>query len=223
VSCLLIKCCKYFVFCSSTSAVFTAVLIMSSTIPLTLLSLDTDETIRNLSIEFSVARLFMFLLIFNEQRVPKFTFVLVLTYYVKPHLFVILTAIGWFIVNIQSDLIWHRCLERQAFGTPRMYTLSPSKGIKESNYGEFLKDKNVLLCTRLYKYASNLESLLTQQYVCVMCTACGQKWFRFHHLPYIFHIKPFIIFITFSWSHSLSDFHEIFSIKCRNKYSFFFV
>ena len=53
-------------------------------------------------------------------------------------------------------------------------------------------------------------------------TACGQKWFRFRHLPYIFHIKPFI-FITFSWSHSLSDFHEIFSIKCRNKYSFFFV
>jgi hypothetical protein len=35
---------------------------------------------------------------------------------------------------------------------------------------EFLKDKNVLLCTRLYKYAPNLESLLTQQYVCVMCT-----------------------------------------------------
>jgi hypothetical protein len=29
------------------------------------------------------ARLFMFLLIFNEQRVPKFTFVLVLTYYVN--------------------------------------------------------------------------------------------------------------------------------------------
>ena len=53
-------------------------------------------------------------------------------------------------------------------------------------------------------------------------TACGQKWFRFRHLPYIFHIKPFI-FIAFSWSHSLSDFHEMFSIKCRNKYSFFFV
>ena len=151
VSCLLTKCCKYFVFCSSTSAVFTAVLIMSSMIPLTILSLDTDETIRNLSIEFSVARLFMFLLIFNEQRIPKFTFVLVLTYYIKPHLFVILTAIRWFIVNIQSDLFWHWCLERQAFGTPRMYTLSPSKSIKESNYGEFLKDKNVLLCTRLYK------------------------------------------------------------------------
>jgi hypothetical protein len=88
----------------------------------------------------------------------------------KPHLFVILTAIGWFIVNIQSDLFWHRCLERQAFGTPRMYTLSPLKSIKGSNYGEFLKDKNVLLCTRLYKYAPNFESLLTQQYVCIMCT-----------------------------------------------------
>ena len=47
VSCLLIKCCKYFVFCSSTSAVFTAVLTMSSMIPLTILSLDTDETVRN--------------------------------------------------------------------------------------------------------------------------------------------------------------------------------
>jgi hypothetical protein len=117
-----------------------------------------------------VARLFMFLLIFNEQRIPKITFVLVLTYYVKPHLFVILTAIGWFIVNIQSDLFWHRCLERQAFGTLWMYMLSPSKSIKGSNYGEFLKDKNVLLCTRLYKYVQNLESLLTQQYVCVMCT-----------------------------------------------------
>jgi hypothetical protein len=31
-------------------------------------------------------------------------------------------------------------------------------------------EKNVLLCTRLYKYAPNLGSFLTQQYVCVMCT-----------------------------------------------------
>jgi hypothetical protein len=58
----------------------------------------------------------------------------------------------------------------EAFGTPRLYAPSPSKIIKGSNYGEFLKDKNVLLCTRLYKCAPNLESLLTQQYVCVMCT-----------------------------------------------------
>jgi hypothetical protein len=122
----------------------------------------------------------MFLLIFNEQRVPKFIFVLVLTYYVNhsllgaPHLFVILTAIGWFIVNIQSDLFWHRCLERQTFGTPQMYTLSPSKSIKGSNYGEFLKDKNVLLMyttvlsLTAYTYVPNLESLLTQQYVFVI-------------------------------------------------------
>jgi hypothetical protein len=46
----------------------------------------------------------------------------------------------------------------------RMYALSPSKSIKGSNYREFLKDKNVLLCTRLYKYAPNLESLLIMTY-----------------------------------------------------------
>ena len=94
----------------------------------------------------------------------------------KPHLFVILTSIGWFIVNIQSNLSWHRCLER-------MYVLSPSKSIKGSNYREFLKDKNVLLCTRLYKYALNLESLLTQQYVCVICTLWSDNtcvFTRFH-------------------------------------------
>ena len=50
----------------------------------------------------------------------------------------------------------------------------------------------------------------------IIYTACGQKWFRFRHLPYIFHIKPFI-FITFSWSHSSSDFHEIFS-----RFNFYF-
>ena len=122
----------------------------------------------------------MFLLIFNKC-VPKFPYVLVLTNYVNhslkeaSHLFVILTAIRWFIVNIQSDLFWHRCLERQTFGTPRMYTISPSKSIKGSNYGEFLKDKNVLLMYTVlsltaYKYAPNLESLLTQQFICVMCT-----------------------------------------------------
>jgi hypothetical protein len=135
---------------------------MSLMIPLIILSLDIDKTVGNLSIEFFAAllrlvtRLLMFLLLFNEQRVLKFTFVLILTYYVNlslegaPHLFVILTVIGWFIVNIQSDLFWHRCLERQTFGTPQMYTLSPSKSIKRSNYGEFLKDKNVLLMYKLY-------------------------------------------------------------------------
>jgi hypothetical protein len=115
---------KYLVFWSSTTAVFTAVLIMSSMIHLTILSLDTDETVRNVSIEFSVAllllvaRLFMFLLIFGN---PSFStnnvFPNLLSFYFlrKPHLCVILTAIGWFIVNIQSDLFWHRCLERQTW------------------------------------------------------------------------------------------------------------
>jgi hypothetical protein len=43
--------------------------------------------------------------------------------------------------------------------------------------------KNVLLCTRLYKYAPNLESLLTQQYVCIMCTLWSDNtcvFTRFH-------------------------------------------
>jgi hypothetical protein len=65
-----------------------------------------------------------------------------------------------------------------------MHTLSPSKSIKGSNYGEFLKDKNVLLCTRLYKYAPNLESLLTQQYVCVMCTLWSDNTMRFYSFSY---------------------------------------
>jgi hypothetical protein len=52
-------------------------------------------------------------------------------------------------------------------------------------------------------------------------TRTGQKYFPTKIFPYIFHIKPFI-FKTFAWSHSLSDFQEMFSIKCRNKYSFFF-
>jgi hypothetical protein len=75
-------------------------------------------------------------------------------------------------------MLYHRCLERQAFGTPRMYTLSPSKSIKGSNYGEFLKDKNVLLCTRLYKYAPNLESLLTDKIRKIWEHVVRWKWAR---------------------------------------------
>jgi hypothetical protein len=56
----------------------------------------------------------------------------------------------------------------------------------------------------------------------IYTTLTGQKYFHTKIFPYIFHIKPFI-FKTFSWSHCLSDFHDIFSIKCRNKYSFFVV
>ena len=52
---------------------------MSSMVPLTILSLDTDETVRNFSIEFSGAlssALIHVLAHFQEQRVPKFTFVI---------------------------------------------------------------------------------------------------------------------------------------------------
>ncbi len=157
---------------------------MSSMIPLTILSLDTDETVRNLSIEFSVAlssALIHVLPHFQWTTCSQIYFRFSSYLLRKPHLFVILTTIGWFIVNIQSDLIWHWCLERQTFGTPRMYALSPSKSIKRSNYGEFLKEKNVLLCTRLYKYTPNLESLLTQQYVCVMCTLWSDNTCVFTH------------------------------------------
>ena len=50
-----------------------------------------------------------------------------------------------------------------------MYTLSPSKSIKGSKYREFLKDKTVLLMyTTVLSLTPNLESLLTQQYVCVI-------------------------------------------------------
>ena len=43
-------------------------------------------------------------------------------------------------------------------------------------------------------------------------TLMGRKYFHTKIFPYIFHIKP-LIFNTFSCSHSLSDFHEIFNIK----------
>jgi hypothetical protein len=43
----------------------------------------------------------------------------------------------------------------------------------------------------------------------------GQKYFQAKIFPYISYIKT-LVFKTFSWSHSLSDFHEIFSIIHRN-------
>ena len=43
-------------------------------------------------------------------------------------------------------------------------------------------------------------------------TLMGRKYFHTKIFPYIFHNKP-LIFNTFSCSHSLSDFHEIFNIK----------
>ena len=113
-------------------------------------------------------------------------------------------------LNIQSDLFWHRCLERQAFCTPRMYTLSPSKSIKGSNYGEFLKGKNVLLCTRLYKYAPNLESLLTQQYVCLMCTFWSDNTCIFTRFHSVKNANTQLI-----WS---SEFYSLYYLWLKDRY-----
>ena len=70
------------------------------------------------------------------------------------------------ILNIQSDLFWHRCLEKQTFGTPRMYTFSLSKSIKRSNYREFLKVKNALFMYTMY-YSQQRTSTLQIWKVCL--------------------------------------------------------
>ena len=142
--------------------------------------------LRNLSIEFSgallclVARLFMFLLIFNEQRVPKyFRFS---SYLLRKPLLIRSTK---FICNIDRDWMIYRkhpirslltsMLRKANIRYPSdVYALSFEKYKKGSNYREFFNDKNVLLMyttvLSAYKYAPNLESLLTQQYACVICT-----------------------------------------------------
>ena len=53
-------------------------------------------------------------------------------------------------------------------------------------------------------------------------TLKGQKYFRTKIFPYTFHIKP-LIFITFSWSHSLANFHEIFTFNNRIIRVYFFI
>jgi hypothetical protein len=131
VSCLLIKCCKYFVFCSSTSTDFTAVLIMSSMVPLTYTVTRHRWNCQELKHTIFCNALALIYVLAHFQRTCSQIYFRFSSYLLrKQHLFVILTAIGWFIVNIQSDLFWHRCLERKTFGTPWMYTLSPSKSIK---------------------------------------------------------------------------------------------
>jgi hypothetical protein len=128
-------------------------------------------------------------------------------------------VIGWFIVNIQSDLFWHRCLERQTFGTPRMYTLSPSKSIKGSNYGEFLKDKNVLLMyttvlsLTAYMYAPNLESLLTQQYACVMCTLWSDNTCVFTHFYSVKNANTQLIWSSVQYL--INRFHQILFVNLQ--------
>jgi hypothetical protein len=71
----------------------------------------------------------------------------------------------------------------------------------------------VIKCLKQILFKAKSEEYSPRVYISNWCpfdyvNNCRQKWFRFRHLPYIFHLKPFI-FITFSWSHSLSNFHEI--------------
>ena len=69
-------------------------------------------------------------------------------------------------------------------------------------------------CPEVYNYSS--LCLIFRS----LCTFTGQKYFHTKIFPYIFHIKP-LIFKTFSWSHSLSDFLEIFTFKSRIDWSLF--
>jgi hypothetical protein len=87
----------------------------------------------------------------------------------KPHLFVILTAIGWFIISIQSDLFWHRCLERQAFGTPQMYTLSPLKTNKNACIirSECTHYAYILLCKQTFQIRSVLVVVYKAIHFCL--------------------------------------------------------
>jgi hypothetical protein len=85
-------------------------------------------------------------------------------------------SIGWFILNIQSDLFWHRCLERQTFGTPQMYTLSLLKSIKRSNCGEFLK-------------VVKLNRDIHVHFTCILCllnNTCVKHNFKSVHVSNLF-------------------------------------
>ena len=135
--------------------------------------------LRNLSIEFSGAlssALIHVLAHFQRTTCSQIYFHFS-SYLLRKPLLIRSTA---FICNIDRDwMIYHKHPIRSLLTSMLRkenirYMLSPSKSIKGSNYREFLKVKNVLLMyttvLSAYKYAPNLESLLTQQYVCVMCT-----------------------------------------------------
>ena len=110
MSCLLIKCCKYFVFCSSTfHSRFDSVINDFFNYPVTRHRWNCQE------LKYIIFRIALALsstlihVLAHFQRTCSQIYLRFSSYLLrKPHLFVILTAIGWFIVNIQSDLFWHR-------------------------------------------------------------------------------------------------------------------
>ena len=126
MSCLLIKCCKYFVFCLSTSAPFHSRVdnVINDSFNYTV----TRHRWNCRELKYRIFRSAIIHVLAHFQQSSQIYFRFSSYLLCKPHLFVILTAIGWFIVNIQSDLFWHRCLERASIRYPsEVYTLSFEK------------------------------------------------------------------------------------------------
>ena len=77
-------------------------------------------------------------------------------------------------------------------------------------------DWTIMVYWGLNQSSERFFSVRTSASLTLRSTFHESKYFHTKIFPYIFHIKP-LIFKTLSWSHSLSDFHEIFSIKHRKK------
>jgi hypothetical protein len=84
----------------------------------------------------------------------------------KPHLFVILTAIGWFIINIQSNLFWHRCLERQALSELHISCVFAFFMLWKRVKTHVLSDQSVHI-THTYCCVSKLSKFGAYLYSCV--------------------------------------------------------
>ena len=76
---------------------------------------------------------------------------------------------------------------------------------------KWFKGKSVLHW--INHFHQNVKTYRTVK-VKIIYTLMGQRYFHTKIFPYIFHIKP-LIFITFSWSNSLDDFHEMFTFNSR--------
>jgi hypothetical protein len=131
VSCLLTKCCKYFVFCLSTLAVFSRVHsrvdnIINDSFNYTV----TRHRWNCQELKYRIFRSAIIHVLAHFQRTTCSQIYFRFSSYLlcKLHLFVILIAIGWFIVNIQSDLFWHRSLRKASIRYPsEVYALSFEK------------------------------------------------------------------------------------------------
>ena len=160
MSCLLIKCCKYFVLC---------LLYITDTIPWQ--AVCTSTTLKyNRSLEKHVLAHF-------QRTTCSQIYFRFNSYLLRKPLLIRSTA---FICNIDSDWMIYRKHPIRSLLTSmlRKANIRYSSDVYalpfEKYKGEFLKDKNVLLMyttvlsLTAYTYVPNLESLLTQQYVFVI-------------------------------------------------------